>query len=215
MALKLSEPHLLPSRFQTPQSATRPRPLGAMSGVSASARTSTNAMTVGVSNAARRAEGGANLTGLSTDTMFTLSRVGDSAVVSLCCSKIEESQCNGLHSYLLGLARNSGGRLALELAGVRNFSCAWINAMMELTRECRALGGQLVLFGLRTEHQTILERTGLVRQLVVASSRTRALELLGSATIAPWRLAIARLLDIPVALPFEEPVRTGHLTRAA
>jgi anti-anti-sigma regulatory factor len=176
---------------------------------------STNAMTSGMSSAARRAEGGANLTGLSTDTMFTLSRVGDSAVVSLCCSKIEESQCNGLHSYLLGLARNSGGRLALELAGVRNFSCAWINAMMELTRECRALGGQLVLFGLRTEHQTILERTGLVRQLVVASSRTRALELLGSATIAPWRLAIARLLDIPVALPFEEPVRTGHLARAA
>ncbi len=197
MALKLFEPQLPPSRLPTPQGGTRTRPLGAIPGV------------------ASRGDGSASLARLTTETMFTLSRVGDSAVVSLCCTKIEESQCDGLHSYLLGLARNSGGRLALELAGVRNFSCAWINAMMELTRECRALGGQLVLFGLRTEHRTILERTGLARQMTVASSRTRALELLGSATIAPWRLAVARLLDIPVALPFEESARTGLLARAA
>jgi anti-anti-sigma factor len=148
-------------------------------------------------------------------TMFTVSRVGDSAVVSLCCSKIDEGQAQSLRTYLLGLAHNCGGRLAVELAGVRGFTCAWINVLLELSDRCEAVGGKLVLFGLRKEHRALLGKTGLAKRLAIVTCRTKALEMLGSATIAPWRLALARLFDIPVAIPFEQPARTGRLARAA
>lgn len=148
-------------------------------------------------------------------TMFTVGRVGDSAVVSLCCTKIDEGQALGLRTYLLGLAHNCGGRLALELAGVRGFTCAWINVLIELSERCDAVGGKLVLFGLRREHMAMLAKTGLARRLTIVTCRTKALEMLGSATIAPWRLALARLFDIPVAIPFEQPARSGRLARAA
>src|SRR5262245_26788443 len=149
------------------------------------------------------------------DLMFTLSRIGDAAVVTLACPVVLDQQARQLGEYLSALARNVGGRMAVEVAGIGSFSCAWINTLIELTQRCRMLGGDLVVYGRSRTHVKLLRRTGLTRHLHVAPGRAAALTMLGAASVSPWRLAVARLLDIPVALPSETPVHRGSLAQAA
>jgi len=133
------------------------------------------------------------------ETMFTLSRVGDVAVVNITCPAIRERQAEVLGRYLSDLCAQVEGRLILELSGVGSFACAWINELLRVTRRCRSMGGQLVLTGMPLRDVRVLESTGLAKHLCLAKSRADALSHLGESSVAPWRLAVARLLDIPVA----------------
>lgn len=132
------------------------------------------------------------------DTMFTLSRVGDVAVVSLTCPAIREHQAQVLGRYLQELCEEVTGRVVLEVTGVAQFSCAWINTLLSLTRRCRALGGTMVVLGMAPKDEQVLRSTGLDKHLFLRSSRSAALAEFGAPSLAPWRLAVARLLDIPV-----------------
>lgn len=132
------------------------------------------------------------------ETMFTLSRVSDIAVLNVTCPAIRERQAQVLGRYLSELTGHTGGRIVLEVGGVGSFSCAWINELLSVTRRCRAMGGDLVLLGMPLRDWRVLETTGLSRHLTLTRSRTDALSRLGAGEVAPWRLAVARLLDIPV-----------------
>lgn len=135
------------------------------------------------------------------ETMFTLSRVGNAAVVSLTCPAIREKQAQTLGRYLRDLSDQVQGRIVLEVAGVGSFSCAWINELLRLTQRCRSMGGNLVLSGMPERDARVLRSTGLLQHLCLMNSRSEAINLLGGCPVAPWRLAVARLLDIPVAEP--------------
>lgn len=133
------------------------------------------------------------------DTMFTLSRAGNVAVVSLTCPAIREHQSQVLGRYLQELCDGVAGRLVLEVAGVSQFSCAWINTMLSLTQRCKAMGGNMVILGMPEKDARTLRGTGIDRHLCLRPTRSAALAEFGEASLAPWRLAVARLLDIPVA----------------
>jgi hypothetical protein len=70
--------------------------------------------------------------------------------------------------------------------------------MLSLTQRCRSLGGNLVVLGMPTKDERMLRSTGLDKHLYLRSSRAAALAEFGTPSLAPWRLAVARLLDIPV-----------------
>jgi len=133
-----------------------------------------------------------------SDTMFTLSRVGDIAVVSLTCPAIREHQAHVLGRYLQELCDDVTGRVVLEVTGVAQFSCAWINTLLSLTHRCRAMGGNLVILGMPAQDERMLRSTGLDKHLYLRPSRSAAFAEFGTPSLAPWRLALARLLDIPV-----------------
>jgi anti-anti-sigma regulatory factor len=133
------------------------------------------------------------------ETMFTLSRAGEVAILSLTCPTIRERQAAVLGNYLNSLASQVGGRLVVEVSGVGSFGCAWINQLLSLTGHCRSFGGELVILGMPERDARVLRSTGLARHLVLASSRSEALSRFATGNISPWRLAVARLLDIPVA----------------
>lgn len=133
------------------------------------------------------------------ETMFTLSRQDDVAVLSLTCPAIRERQASTLGRYLTSLCEQVQGRMILEVSGVGSFSCAWINELLSVTHQCRAFGGNLVLVGVHERDLRVLRTTGLMRHLSIAQSRQEAMGAFGKAPLTPWRLAVARLLDIPVA----------------
>lgn len=136
-----------------------------------------------------------------TETMLSLSRIGDVSVLGLSAPAILDEEAAVLGRYFSELARQSQGRVVIELSGVVRFSCAWINTLISITRQCDEMGGRLVVCGLSPLAERMLKTTGLVRYLHVAGNRREALRIHGEPSLAPWRAAVARMLDIPVRGP--------------
>lgn len=134
----------------------------------------------------------------SADTMFTFRRVGKAGVVSLTCAALRERQATLLSGYLGELAERMAGQLVLDVEGVRDFSCAWINTLIELSGRCVSEGGQLIVVGLSASAQKMLRQTGLDKRLRVERCPAVALRSLGVPVVDSWRLVIARWLHIPV-----------------
>jgi anti-anti-sigma factor len=144
----------------------------------------------------------AELTQNPLDTVFSFSRQGDAAVVTLACPAVRDWQASVLSTYLSDIVeRNRGRTLVVDVAGVAKFSCAWINALITLTERATRMGGQLVVVGLSRDSRRLLKSTGLSRRLHLAGSPAEALAMKQDATVAPWRLAVARMLSIPVQAP--------------
>ena len=133
------------------------------------------------------------------DTMLSLSRVGDVAVLSLSAPAILEDEATVLGRYLTELARQSEGLVAVELSGVMRFGCAWINTLISVSKRCDEMCGRLVVCGLTPSALHLIRNTGIDKYLTVTENRREALRVLGEPSVNAWRLAVARLLDIPVA----------------
>ncbi|GJQ29487.1 MAG: hypothetical protein HBSAPP03_13710 [Phycisphaerae bacterium] len=133
------------------------------------------------------------------DTMFTLSRLGDAAIISITAPAILESQATVLGRYLRQLASEVQGQVVLEVAGVGKFNCAWINAMIEVSRFCSNLGGKLFVLGMPKREEGLLRSTGLDRHLTLIASRSAAMRHFKASSETPWRLGIGRMLDLPAS----------------
>lgn len=135
----------------------------------------------------------------AADTMFTFRRVGEVGVVTLVCPALRERQAALLANYLSDLADRLRGRLVLEVSGVRSFSCAWINTMIQLSRRCVERGGDLKIVGLAAPARKLLNRTGLLDHLHLERSQVAALKNLGAPVLDPWRLTVAKWLGVQPA----------------
>jgi anti-anti-sigma factor len=133
--------------------------------------------------------------------VLTYSRVGHAAVVLLAGESIRDEESTVLKGRLIGLASDHKGTIVLDLTQVGTFSCAWINTMLDIRSACTQLGGDLALTGLNRPMRDFFRSTGLEDRFLIANDRFHALALLGLELVSPWRLAVARLLDIPVAVP--------------
>jgi anti-anti-sigma factor len=130
------------------------------------------------------------------DTMFTLSRTPEAAVVSLSCPSIQDSQARILAHYLRQLAGESAGRIVLEVAGVGKFTCAWINALIEVSRHCESLGGRMFILGMPRRERKLISSTGLDRYLHLSSGRGEAIAFFQSLPSHVWRFGPDKLLDL-------------------
>jgi len=144
-------------------------------------------------------------------SVVSVSHVGKAAVVSLNFPVIRERQANLLEGPLSDLCDLAQGRVAMDLSQVTSFSCAWINALICLTRRCRTQGGELVLFGMDAASARTIRDTGLLDHLVLERDKASALKALGEEPVSNWRLAVARMLDIPVAIPESQGLAPASL----
>jgi anti-anti-sigma factor len=131
--------------------------------------------------------------------MFTLSRVGDAAMVILSCPAVREWQASVLSNYLAEVVESHKGKVVLDIKGITQFTCAWLNSLISLSDRCKELSGQFVVVGMSRQGQRLMRDAGLTKRLQLAESGEEALSLLGASSVAPWRRAVARLLSIPVA----------------
>lgn len=138
-------------------------------------------------------------TQVEPSTLFTITRRKDNAVVRLFASSVGDKDAAMLARYLSDVASRNNHRLILHLAGVEQFSCAWINALIGLSKRCAQMRGGLVLVGLSRPNLRLLRSTGLMRYFMVATTEDEAAKLLAGESIAAWRILIARLLDLPVS----------------
>ncbi len=136
------------------------------------------------------------------ETVFSFSRVGNAAVVTLACPAVREWQASVLASYLSDVVeRNRGRAVIVDVGGVAQFSCAWINTLITLTDRALSMGGQLWVVGLSRDARRMMRSTGLLRRLRMAVTTGEALAEVGEGTVSPWRMAVARMLAIPVLPP--------------
>jgi anti-anti-sigma factor len=135
----------------------------------------------------------------SPQTMFTLSRVGDAAMVILSCPAVREWQANVLSNYLTEVVELNRGRVVLDIKGITQFTCAWLNSLISLSDRCKELGGIMIVVGMSRQGQRLMRDSGLTKRLQLAGSGEEALSAMGASNIAPWRRAVAKLLSIPIA----------------
>jgi anti-anti-sigma factor len=134
------------------------------------------------------------------DTVFSFSRVGDAAVVTLACPAVREWQSSVLTTYLADVVdRNRGRVVIVDVAGIVQFSCAWISTLLGLSERATSMGGQLVVVGLSRQSRRMLRTTGLLRRLKLAGSTQEAIAMTEDTELAPWRMAVAKMLAIPVS----------------
>lgn len=140
-----------------------------------------------------------NDTQVFPQALFTIRSIGDRMVIKLMCPSVRERQSSVLMEQLRETVTKAKGRIVLELSEVQSCTCAGINAMMELSKLCRAEGGELLLVRVPESLRKLLILTGLTRQLTIVSQPSKVREVLGQAAVEPWKLAVARLLDLPLA----------------
>ena len=117
----------------------------------------------------------------SPETMFSFSRVGSAAVVTLACPAVREWQASVLSTYLSDVVEQHRGRAVIvDVGGITQFSCAWLNALIELSRRCERMGGQLVVVGMSRQSRNMLRSTGLLKHLRLAGNSQEACASAGS-----------------------------------
>ena len=106
-------------------------------------------------------------------------------------SAIRDRQSELLGDSLRDLAREHHGRLAIDCSNVRDFTCSWINQLLNLTRLCREMEWDCVVFGLKGPARDILRSTRLDRQMSLCSGRGEALAKLGVEQPSNWEALFA------------------------
>ncbi len=147
---------------------------------------------------------------LQPESLFSYRRTSGIGIAALRGPSIQPRQAERLRELLLDLIPVLNGRMVLDASKIESFSCAFLRAVCDATERCRFVGGDLVITGLSEQAKKLLRKTGLSDRLTLATGQPEAMAALGAPMIAPWRLTIARILDIPVAShqPFE-PVRAA------
>lgn len=134
-------------------------------------------------------------------SVISVAHVGAVSVVAVSFPVIRERQAQLLERPLSDIVDMAKGKLAMDLSQVGSFSCAWINSLISLTRRCRTQGGDLVLFAMEAASARTIRDTGLLSHLTLERDKLAALQRLGEEPASGWRLAVARMLDLPVAIP--------------
>ena len=70
--------------------------------------------------------------------------------------------------------------------------------MIELTERATKMGGSLMVVGFTRDTRRLMKSTGVLRRLNVHASTFEALAASGATDVAPWRMAVAKILQIPV-----------------
>lgn len=112
----------------------------------------------------------------SRERFMAVDRLPYATVVTFRTPHLREAHAAQLGPELIALARLTGGRLALDMTQVTDFSCAWINAMLAASQHCEQFGGRLAIMSLSPRLESLLRETGLHRQLYLAGSVKEALQ---------------------------------------
>ena len=118
--------------------------------------------------------------GQPRDALMSVDRLPYATVIAFNVPNLRESHAAQLGPELVSLARLTGGRLALDMSKVSDFSCAWINAMITVAKQCEQSGGKLAIMALSPRLESLLRETGLHRQLYIAGSVKEALQRLAA-----------------------------------
>jgi|GEM_PF-6232107 len=110
---------------------------------------------------------------------------GRALVAAVESTALWDAQAERVLHELDPLCTRFQGRLAVEVSGVVNFSCAWLNALVELSERCAAAGGRLVVVGAHREFNRVVRRTGLARRIDVVRTEAEALHRLGEPGFGP------------------------------
>lgn len=120
------------------------------------------------------------------------------AIARLTCRVVRERQAQSLELELRKLCDDYEGRVILDVSTAPQFTCAWINTMILLTRKCRAMGGEFFVTGFERPTLGLFRSTGIDTHLHVVTSIEQAMGAFGMPHLSGWRLALARLLELPL-----------------
>lgn len=134
-------------------------------------------------------------------SVLSVAHLGNVSIIAVNFAVIRERQAQLLERPLSDIVDMAKGKVAMDLSQVGSFSCAWINSLISLTRRCRSQGGDLVLFAMDSASSRTIRDTGLLSHLTLERDKVGALKRLGEEPASGWRMAVARMLDIPVAIP--------------
>lgn len=84
-----------------------------------------------------------------------------------------------IQEELLAVAKATGSRAALDLSRVTMMGSLALGTIVAITKECKADGGKLVLFGLSDQLHGLFKMSHLDRLLTIVQDEKAALKKLG------------------------------------
>ena len=115
---------------------------------------------------------------MAQSTYVRTEMVGKAVVARLLVEKIAERESQVLQNELAAAAGPLGWRLAIDASEVTLLPSVGLGALVSMSKQCKAGGGKLVLFGLSAELGEVLKLTRLDRMIVIAPDREAALKAL-------------------------------------
>jgi anti-anti-sigma factor len=109
---------------------------------------------------------------------IAITRASGAVIVRVGCAKVREQQAVILRQTLMEAARLHGWRVAVGLEEVEEISSACIGDMLVARKQCEAMDGGLVLFGVNAKLAAALRPTGLLKSFAIARDHTKAVEML-------------------------------------
>jgi anti-anti-sigma regulatory factor len=146
-----------------------------------------------LSSPASARSSGAGLSAL--ESLICIYRRGSAALLCVTTSRITDEGAWLIQGAAARTSACYDGRLAVDLSLVHDFTCSWINSMLEIDRVCWQHGGRLSVFGMRREMRDILALTGLAESLDVQPDEETALKSIGAWEAPAWQLAVAKLTE--------------------
>lgn len=125
---------------------------------------------------------------------------GRALVAAVDCTVLWDAQAERVLHDLDPMCARFQGRLAVEVSGVVNFSCAWLNALMELSERCAKAGGRLVVVGAHSEFTRVVRKTGLTRHIDIVRTEAEAMHRLGEPGFGPLT-RVGRWLTVQLTRP--------------
>lgn len=89
--------------------------------------------------------------------------------------QLSEYDTSALHAEVMAAAAGASGRVALDMTKVVYVNSAVLGVLTQINKECAAMGGRLVLFGLSAEIANLLKITRLDRVIVAFGNEAVAI----------------------------------------
>jgi anti-anti-sigma factor len=113
----------------------------------------------------------------SDEALITTTRAEGAVVVTVACESLRERQAGELRDRLECIAEGAEFRVAVCLAGVSMICSTCLTDLTLMHQRCRAKGGALVVFNLKSSLREMLESTGLFKALPLADNLPEAIGL--------------------------------------
>jgi len=98
------------------------------------------------------------------------------ALCRFTCPQIGQREAGVIQEALKPVVPTAKGRIVLDMSSVTILGSMGLGMLVSLTRDCKAAGGQLAIFGLRRELMELVKITKLDQFLFIAPDEAAAIK---------------------------------------
>ncbi len=114
--------------------------------------------------------------GVSEASFIEVLSLDPGAMCKITCTAIGQREAGVIQDALKPVLGSAKGRIVLDMAAVNILGSMGLGMLVSVTRDCKAAGGQLAIFGLRRDLLELVKITKLDQFLSIATDEAAAIK---------------------------------------